>query len=35
MGLDMQIDNKGPAGAAGQFDVAPPSQIESNATSNL
>ena len=36
MGLNMQIENKGPEGAAGQQnDVAAPSQIESNATSNL
>ena len=36
MGLDMQIDNKGPSAVGGgQFDIAPPSQIESNATSNL
>lgn len=35
MGLNMQIDNKGPGGVGGQLDVAPPSQIESNATSNL
>lgn len=36
MGLNMQIDNKGPSAGAGlQHDIAPPSQIESNATSNL
>lgn len=36
MGLNMQIDNKGPGMLGGQAaDPAPSSNIESNATSNL
>lgn len=37
MGLNMQIDNKGPSMLPGQTagEMPPSSQIESNATSNL
>lgn len=37
MGLNMQIENKGPGMLGGQTgnDILPSSQIESNATSNL